>query len=386
MDFDYTEEQLMLKKTVREFAEKELAPQVHDYERHGPLNREQTISFIKQLMPFGFYNGHMTEEYGGSNLSALTYAIINEELARVWAGLAGLIWIAGSRPPNDVPDSERNEVRDMIRAGETISAGAISEPDHGSDASYMSTTAVEDGDDYVITGTKTWISNGPVADRITVHASLKPGGGRDTIRTFRMNRKNHPWQVVRNNELFGLKAWANGELRFDDVRVPRTHMNDPKASAGAQGKRVWNFQSPRTMLATFATGIAQASVDAAIRYSQDRVQFGRPIASFQLVQGMIYEMVAETEAARFLTYRAIAMQDKGEDSTWQAALAKGFATEVAHRVASHCVEIHGALGLLEGYPVERYFRDGRALSIPDGTTEIQKLVVGRRLTGISAIQ
>ena len=123
MDFDYTEEQLMLKKTVREFAEKELAPQVHDYERHGPLNREQTISFIKQLMPFGFYNGHMTEEYGGSNLSALTYAIINEELARVWAGLAGLIWIAGSRPPNDVPDSERNEVREARKKEEGMRRG-----------------------------------------------------------------------------------------------------------------------------------------------------------------------------------------------------------------------------------------------------------------------
>ena len=139
------------------------------------------------------------------------------------------------------------------------------------------------------------------------------------------------------------------------------------------------------MLAIMGVGLGQAAIDASIAYMRDRKQFGRPIGSFQLVQGMLYEMVAETEAARFLTLRAMDMQDKGQDSTWQAALAKGFSTEMAGRVTSKAIEIHGALGLTEGYPIERYFRDARALTIPDGTTEIQKLVVGRQLTGINAI-
>ena len=148
---------------------------------------------------------------------------------------------------------------------------------------------------------------------------------------------------------------------------------------------MWNFQQPRTLLAIMAVGIAQAAIDASIAYAKDRHQFGRPIASFQLIQEMLYEMVLETESARLLTYRAMDLQDKGQDSTWQAAMAKGFATEMAVRVTSKAIEIHGALGLTEGYPIERYFRDARSLTIPDGTTEIQKLVVGRRLTGISAI-
>jgi alkylation response protein AidB-like acyl-CoA dehydrogenase len=385
MDFDLSEEQQLLKNTVREYVEKEIAPQVNDYERKGPLTREEAISFIKQLMPFGFYNGRLDEDCGGSNLDAKTYGVINEELSRVWAGLCGVLWIAGSYPAG-LSDSDRSEIRARLRAGESIGCGAISEPEVGSGSSYLRTTAVADGDQWVVNGTKTWISCGPIADHMNLMVTVDPGSGREGVRSLHVRKETSPWEVVRHNNLLGVRAWPNGELRFDDVRVPRTNMRAMRAAEDqAAAARVWNFQQPRTMLAIMAVGIAQAAIDDSIRYMKDRHQFGKPIASFQLMQEMLYEMVVETESARFLTYRAMDLQDKGRDSTWEAALAKGYATEMAVRVTSRAIEIHGALGLMEDYPIERYFRDARSLTIPDGTTEIQKLVVGRRLTGISAI-
>jgi alkylation response protein AidB-like acyl-CoA dehydrogenase len=386
MDFDLTEEQQLLKSNVRVYLEKEIAPLVHEYEQRGPLTRDDTIRFIKQLMPFGYYNGRMSEDYGGADLDAKTYGVLNEELARVWPGLCGTLWIAGGAGlTGAMSDAEQAEAKARMKAGESIHAGAITEPDHGSASSRLATTATLDGDEWVINGTKTWISDGPIADHITVSVTVDPAKGREGLRRVYVDRRRSPFEVVRHNPLLGLKAWPNGELRFDNVRVPRQALSDPSEGSRGGGKQVWNFETPRTLLAVMGVGIGQAAIDASIQYAKDRHQFGRPIGSFQLVQDMIVEMVIEVESARFLTYRAMDLQDKGRDSTWEAAIAKAYATEMSTRVASKAVEVHGALGLLEGYPIERYFRDARSLSIPDGTTEIQKLVAGRRLLGISAI-
>ena len=391
MDFDLTEEQQLLKRNVRAYIEAEIAPVVNEYEAKGPMTRAEAIAFIKQLMPFGFYNGRAPQDLGGSNLDAKTSGVIHEELARVWAGLAGTVWIAGSggRVPAGLSDEEAREFRDRVRAGESIGAGGISEPDHGSDSSRLETTAELDGDEWVINGTKTWISNGPICDHINVIATADKSQGRAGLRSIYVNRERSPFETVRHNRLLGFKAWPNGELRFDNCRVPRLSsraMHERHGVDGAeQSRRVWAFESPRSMLAIFAVGIAQGAIDASIRYARERHQFGRPIGSFQLVQEMVVDMVVETEAARFLAYRALDLQDKGEDATWQAAAAKAYATEAAARVTSRAIEVHGGVGLLEEYPIERYFRDARSLTIPDGTTEIQKLVIGRQLLGISAI-
>lgn len=389
MDFDLTEEQQLLKTNVRAFLEAEIAPVVNEFEAKGPLSREDTISFIKMLMPFGYYNGRAPEELGGSNLDAKTSGLLTEELSRVWAGVAGTIWIAG---PGAVPamlsDEDARAFRDRVRAGESIGSGGISEPDHGSDSSRLETAATLDGDVWIVNGTKTWISNGPIADHINLMVTVDPELGRDGIRNVYIDRESSPYETVRHNRLLGLRSWPNGELRFEDVRVPRENLRERNAESAVPtpgGRRVWNFDSPRSTLAVMSVGIAQAAIDASIRYAQERHQFGRPIGSFQLVQELIVDSVIETEAARFLAYRALDMQDKGEDATWQSAAAKAFATEMAVRVTSRAIEVHGAVGLMEDFPIERYFRDARSLTIPDGTTEIQKLVIGRRLLGISAI-
>jgi alkylation response protein AidB-like acyl-CoA dehydrogenase len=390
MDFDLTEEQQLLKSNARAFLEKEIAPQVEEYESRGPLTRAETIAFIKQLMPLGYYNGQLSEEYGGSNLDVKTHGVLIEEFARVWAGLCGTIWIAGGAG-GGIPEHERVELQQRVRAGESIACAGITEPEVGSGSTRIETRATLDGDEWVVNGTKTWISCAPIADHARVTVTVDPAQGGKGLRTIWMRRDASPWEHVRHNNLFGLRTWPNGEMRFDNVRVPRTHMAEMRSGRGQSGdersngeRRVWSFERPRAVLAIMSVGIAQAAIDASIRYAQERQQFGRPIGSFQLVQEMLVDMVIETESARFLAYRAMDLQDKGRDSTWQASAAKAFATEMAIRVASKAIEIHGALGLLEGYPIERYFRDARSMTIPDGTTEIQKLVIGRQLTGISA--
>jgi len=390
MDFDLTEEQRLLQGNVRTYLEKEVAPLVDEYERRGPLTRPETIAFIKQLMPWGYYNGRASEEFGGADLDAKTYGVLQEELSRVWPGLCGTLWIAGGTgTAAGLADADYRELRDRMRAGESIGAGGITEPDHGSDSSRMETRAVLDGDNWVINGTKAWISNGPICDHINLNVTIDPALGRGGVRSIFVNRETSPFETVRQNRLLGVRAWPNGELRFDDVTVPRRNLRTQAAATAEQGpgsaKRVWHFEAPRTLLAIMGVGIAQAAIDASIRYARERHQFGRPIASFQLVQEMIVDMVIETESARFLAYRAMDLQDKGEDSSWQSSAAKAFGTEMAVRVASKAIEIHGALGLMEGYPIERYFRDARSLTIPDGTTEIQKLIIGRQLLGVSAI-
>ena len=386
MDFDLTEEQRLLQANVRAYLEKEIAPQVDQYERKGPLTRAETISFIKQLMPWGYYNGRASEEFGGSNLDAKTYGVLNEELSRIWPALCGTIWIAtGSGVPPGLSDSEVREFRDRFRAGESIAAGGITEPDHGSDSSRIETRAVLDGDEWLVNGTKTWISNGPICDHINLSVNVDPAAGREGVRNLFVRRDQSPFETVRQSRLLGLRAWPNGELHFDNVRVPRPNLRARPPATPGGARRVWHFDQPRTLLAIMGVGIAQAAIDASIRYARERHQFGRPIGSFQLVQEMIVDMVIETDAARFLAYRAMDLQDKGEDATWQSSAAKAYGTEMAIRVTSKAIEVHGAVGLAEELPLERYFRDARSLTIPDGTTEIQKLVIGRHLLGISAI-
>jgi len=385
MDFDLTEEQQLLKTNVRAYLDREIAPQAAEHEKRGQLTREELIGFIKQLMPWGYYNGRASEEFGGSNLDAKTFAVLQEELSRAWAGLAGAVWIAGgSGSPSGVPERYLPELKDRMRAGESISCGMITEPDHGSDSSRVETRAVLDGDEWVVTGTKTFISNGPVADHGTVNLTIDPAAGRDGVRTIFVHREESPFETVRQNHLLGLRAWPNGELRFDEVRVPRQNLRE-RNIASPEGKRVWHFETPRTTLAIMAVGIAQASIDASVKFARERHQFGRPIGSFQLVQEMIVDMVIETECARMLTFRAMDLQDKNRDSSWESSIAKAYATEMGVRVTSKAIEVHGGVGLIDEMPLGRYFRDARSLTIPDGTTEIQKLVAGRRILGISAI-
>jgi alkylation response protein AidB-like acyl-CoA dehydrogenase len=387
MDFQLTDEQKMLKSNARSFMEKEIAPAAQERDSRGPLSRGETISYIKLLIPFGYYNGWLPEEYGGAGLDRKSAGLLTEELSGAWAGLAGTLLMAGgSGAVLAAGEPRRNELAERMRAGEAIGAGAITEPNVGSNSTALETTAKLDGDDWVINGSKQWISNGPICDHVLVAVQTDREAGRAGLRWLLVERDISPYEVTGHNRLLGVRAWPSGELNFQDCRVPRTNTGFGGMASAATGGRFWTFEVPRTMLALMAVGIAQASIDASIEYARERQQFGRPIGGFQLVQEMIVDMIIETEAARLLAYQALDLLDRGEDCTWQASAAKAYGTEMAIRATSKAIEVHGAVGLSEDMPIERYYRDARSLTIPDGTTEIQKLVIGRRKIGISAFR
>lgn len=383
MDFDLTEEQKMLQRNVRDFLRKEIAPIVDERDRKGPLTREEAVGYIKKLMPFGYYIGHLPEEYGGMGLSFTTSAILNEELSYVWASLDATIFIASLVPGMLSLASEelKEKFLPRIAAGELIGSLAITEPNAGSDAASIETTAVLDGDEYIINGTKTWISNGTIADVCNVVAITDKSKGTLGISQILVEKEVSPFQA-RELHKIGWRAFPTAELSFVDCRVPKGNLlGDP---AAGYKRTMQFFEIARAWMAIMAAGISRAAIDASIKYAQERKQFGRPIGSFQMVQEMIADMIAETEASRLLAYRALHLIDKGVRARMESSLAKAYACEAAVRVTSKAIQIHGAMGLSDEYPVERYFRDARMLTIPDGTTQIQKLVVGREAIGIRA--
>jgi alkylation response protein AidB-like acyl-CoA dehydrogenase len=384
MDFDLTEEQKMLKTNARDFLEKEIAPIVDEYERKGSFTREEVQGFMKQLMPLGYVVGQLPEEYGGSNLDWKSYGILLEELARVWGSLAGAIFIQTGFPRDilemGTEEQKKNLVPRLVSA-ESLSCGCITEPNAGSDAAAIETTAVLDGDEWVINGNKTWISCGTIADIAMVVCVTDKSKGPLGISQILVDKEVSPF-TARELYHLGCNCFPTAEIFFTDCRVPRANLlGDP--SLGYK-RTMYTFETARSSMAVMSAGLAQAAVDAAISYARERKQFGRPIGSFQMIQEMIVDMVAETEMSRLISYRALDVLDKGERCRWQSSLAKGYACEAAVRVASKAIQVHGAMGYSDEYPVERYFRDARMMTIPDGTTQIQKLVMGRELIGIRA--
>jgi len=348
-------------------------------------------------MPFGYYIGRLPEEYGGMRLDSVMNGILTEELSRVWPSLAATMFIAsqGAGLALSGPEEMRKRLLPRIAEGEVIGCAAITEPNAGSNAAAIETTAVLDGDEYVINGTKTWISNGSIADVVSVLCVTDKSLGRLGINTILVEKEVSPFET-RELHKIGWKAFPTAELSFADCRVPKENYRGAAASTERQTTSrparsgyqatMAGFESARSLMAAQAVGICQAAVDASIKYAQERVQFGRPIGSFQLVQEMIADMITETEASRLLAYRALQLIGKGVRARMESSVAKAYACEAAVRVTSKAVQVHGAVGLSEEYPVERYFRDARMFTIPDGTTQIQKLIIGREAIGIRAFE
>ena len=384
MDFKYTEEQEMLKSTVRNFLTKEIEPLVDEQEKKGALDKETTVTLIKKLMPFGYLVGFLPEEHGGSGLDHISNGILVEELARSWASLAGTIFIAAAFwwIINEAGTPEmRERLLPRAASGEYIGCLAITEPDVGSDVSSIQTLATPSGDSYFLNGTKTWISNGSIADAAFVLAKTDNELGALSLSFLLVERDASPF-TSRELQKLGVHAFPTAELSFDECKIPAKNILGP----GEGFKQTMRFfDLSRAMLGAMCTGIAQASIDASIKYAQERTQFGRPIGSFQMIQKMLVDMITETEAGRLLSLRALDLQARGEKARWQSSMAKAYATEAAVRTTSKAIQIHGAVGLSDEYPVERYFRDARCFTIPDGTTQMQELIMGRDILGLDAI-
>ncbi len=385
MDFNLTEEQKMLQETVRRYLRDKVAPIADEYDRKGPMTKQEALGFLKDLKPFGYVGTLVPEEHGGMGLSHIDWAVLYEELRGVYAGLGGMVGITSSTG-HGISESGNDELMGRtlpgLLSGDKIACTAITEPNVGSDVSAIQARAVLDGDHYVLNGTKTWISNGTIADYVSVVATLDPSKGVEGICQILVDKEESPFEA-REIKKMGVRSFPTAELAFEDCRVPKANLLRAPGKGFKTALRGLTFA--RCNAAIAAVGIAQAAIDAAVQYARDRTQFGKPIAKFQLVQEMIADMVAETEAARLLTYRAFFVLDQGGTARKEGSLAKAYATEAAVRVTSKAVQIHGAYGLSEEYPVERYFRDARMYTIPDGTTEMQKLIVGREVLGMSAI-
>ena len=405
MDFTFTESQRMFRESLREFLEKEIAPLVDEQERRGPMTREEALAVLKKFRKIGV--GFDLESMSDMASDPLAIGILAEESFRVWPAAAGLVGLTfPAALVNIAPDDMRERLLPRLARNELIGCYAITEPEAGSDNRAMRTTAVPDGDFYVVNGTKTWITNGPVADLCLLVANDEKGE-----RIFLLVEKERsPFKTADLHKL-GWRAAPTGELYFEDCLVPRENNvmdmvasllsgsrmkellsegYDPSRLAGSRFARMLGGMAPENIIFSFlrsgmalaAAGIAQAALDAAVAFARERKQFGKPIGRMQLIQEKLYNMKALTVTSRLLGYWALQLALNADpEARMASSLAKGYACDAAVQVASDAIQVHGGIGLSDEYPLERYFRDARMLTIPDGTSEIQKLVVGRELLG-----
>jgi alkylation response protein AidB-like acyl-CoA dehydrogenase len=377
MDFQLTEEQALLRKTVRDFAEAEIAPHSREWDERQEFPRE----LFGRLGELGLAGVCWPEEYGGSALSTLDWAIVMEELARVDAGVAlslaahhGLcsahINLAGS-------EEQKRRFLPPLARGEKVGCWGLTEPGSGSDAGGMRTTAVREGACWVLNGSKTFITNGRIADTAVVMAVTDRAAGKKGISAFVVERGTRGFRPGKKEDKLGVRSSDTSELWFEDCRVPAGNLLGREGLGFVDTLKI--LDRGRIGIAAFSVGIARAALEASIRYSRERTQFGHPIADFQAVQFKIADMATKTDAARLLTWRAAAMADAVQPHTAESSMAKLFATEIAVENALEAIQVHGGYGYLKEYPVERYLRDAKLGTIGEGTSEVQRLVIARQL-------
>lgn len=383
MDFELTEEQKLVKTNARQFMDNEIIPIVDDYERkYRPLPKDIAIGMMKRIAPLGYTGGLVPEEWGGGGMDILSYGILVEELGRAWGSLGIMVLVhaaGGMDLANSGTDEQKRKYLPSLVSGDVIASGAITEPNAGSSNREMQTTIVADGDYYLVNGTKTWITNGGVSDFCAVVGYTDKSKGIKGIDRIIVDGRESPFEA-RELPKLGFRCCPTAELAFNDCRVPKENLSMGVGYDAAMGVLLF----PRAMIGALSAGLAQVAIDEAVKYAQDRSQFGRPIARFQLVQQMLAEMVVETEAVRLLGYKACQLLGKGQMCFKECSGVKFFGSETAVRVCSRAMEILGAYGISEEYPLERYFRDARTLLPPDGTNQIQRLIVGREVLGVPA--
>jgi alkylation response protein AidB-like acyl-CoA dehydrogenase len=388
MDLDLSPEHELLRSTIREFMEREVAPVVEQHERERRFPGE----VVRRLGEMGWLGIPIPEAEGGAGLDTLAYAIAVEEIGRVWGSL-GLIVAAhtslGCGPLHLVGTPEQQQ-RYLVplASGRVIGGYGLTEPGAGSDAGGTLTTARhEDGPDggaWVIDGAKRFITNAGQAGTYIVTARTgQTAGGTAEISAFIVPADTPGFRVGRLEDKMGLHASATGELFFDGCRIPAANL------LGGRGEGFRTFlkvlDGGRISIAALAVGLAQAALDAAVPYARTREQFGRPIGSFQGVAFMIADMATEIEAARALVWKAAWLKDQGRDYALAAAQAKLFASEVSSRVTNAAIQVHGGYGYVTDYPVERYLRDAKLTEIGEGTSQIQRLVIARKILGLRIV-
>lgn len=377
MDFTYTEEQKMLKNMVREFARKEIEPLAHkvDDEEYFPWEN------IGKMGALGLMGMTVPAEYGGSKIDTMSYIIALEEIGKACAstGLTveahntlgvGHIYERGN-------EEQRRKYLPNLLNGKGLAAWALTEPNAGSDAASMQTNAVKEGDEWVLNGSKQFITSGSIAEVITVMAKTDKDKGAKGISAF-IVEKGTPGLKYGGEEIkMGMRGTVTSQLVLEDCRVPAENMIGEQGMGFIGAMDI--LDRGRTAIAALAVGLAQGALDECIEYSKQREQFGKPISKYQGIQWMIVDMATEIHAARLMVYNAANLEDQGEPFSMEASMAKLYASEMAVRAAVNAVQIHGGYGLTKEYAVERFFRDVKLYTIGEGTSEVQRMVIAKRL-------
>jgi alkylation response protein AidB-like acyl-CoA dehydrogenase len=377
VDFQLTEEQQHLRKMVREFAEREIAPNVMKWDEAS----EFPLATIKELGKLGLMGTIFPVEYGGAGMGYVEYATAIEELSRVDGSVGIIVAAHTSLASNHIflagNEEQKHKYIPKLASGEFIGAWGLTEPGAGSDAGSARTTAVRKGDKWVLNGSKTFITNGHYADVVVVLAVTDKAAHTHGLSAFLVEAGTKGFKPGKKENKLGLRASDTAELIFEDCEIPASHLLGKEGDGFIDAMRI--LDGGRISIAALGLGMAQGAYEAARDYSKERKQFGKAISENQAIQWKLADMATEIDAGRLLTWRAAWMKDSGMKTTLEAAMAKLYTSEVAVRVANEGVQIHGGYGFIKDYPAEKFYRDVKLCTIGEGTSEIQRLVISRQI-------
>jgi alkylation response protein AidB-like acyl-CoA dehydrogenase len=380
MDFDFTPEQIAMRKHMREFAEREIAPKAQANDRACKFDWD----IAKKIFAEGFLGCPVPEKYGGLGMDYIAYGLMTEEINRVCSSTRTLFSVQTSLVALTIfkwgTEEQKMFYLPKLCNGEFIGCYGLTEPEAGSDAANQQTRAVKDGNDYILSGSKTWISCGTIASHALIFATVDPALGHKGITCFVVDTKSKGFTAQAMHGKLGLRASDTASLFLDEVRVPAENM---LGKVGEGFKIAMSaLDNGRFSVAAGAVGLVQGCIDASTKYAMERRTFGKPIGEHQQVQAMIADMVADCEAGRLLYLRAAHLKNKGVRNSRETSIAKLFCGEAANKHAHNAVQIFGGYGFSDEYPVERYFRDAKVLNIYEGTREIQRMIIGMDALGI----
>lgn len=381
MNFDLNDNQISIRNMVREFAEGEIAPRAYELDAKS----EFPVDLVRKMGELGLMGLPFPEEWGGLGADTLTYAIAVEELARVDSSMA--ITVAANVSLGGMPIAmfgnrqQKEKYLVPLAQGEALGAFGLTEPGAGSDAGNSQTTAVEDGDEWVINGTKSYITNAgtPLSRFVTIAVATGnlDGGGRREISNIVVENGTPGYTQSKPYKKMGWHASDTRQLYFENCRVPRENLVGERGRGFRQFLQV--LDGGRISVAAIGVGLAQGALEMSLKYARERTQFGQPISKFQSIQNKLADMAVNVELARLATYRAAWLKDQGRPFAFEAGIAKLFSSEIAMRAADEGVQIHGGLGYMDEAPISRFFRDAKILAIGEGTSEVQRLVIARHL-------
>lgn len=382
MDFELNEPQKKLQEAARDFTDREIVPVA----RENDINERFPDDILQKMAPLGFLGALVPEEYGGAGFDYISQAIILEEVGRGCSSLRTILSVQLSLVEYSLlkwgTDEQKDKYLPGLCSGRLLGAFALTEPEAGSDAASIRTIATRKKDGWILNGSKTWITTGGRADVLIVFARTSPEEGHRNVAAFIVEKGCPGFTTKEIKGKLGLKSANTAELFFENCLLP------PEALLGSEGEgfkiALSALDNGRFGVAAGCVGIIQACVEASVKYASERIQFKKPIASFQSVQDLIARMAVDRDASRLLVYRAAEMKNRGLRNTTESSIAKYFASEAAVRAAVDAIQVHGAYGYSNQYPVERYLRDAKVTTIYEGTSQIQKLIIGESLLGVRA--